>query len=125
MDRDNYADKGRGLDKPRKANRDNDPDNEAKISDDFKTIAQKIDNTDLEQPELMNMVEFVTNEQAKIAERNNRQLAVFSCVGFAILSILIMLYLANAFLFLIAEVALIVVPAILLLTVRRRANEHT
>ena len=113
------------MDIGRNVNKDNGRDNEAKISDDFKTIAQKIDNTDLEQPELMNMVEFVTNEQAKIAERNNRQLAVFSCVGFVILSILIMLYLANAFLFLIAEVALIVVPAILLLTVRRRANEHT
>ncbi len=102
-----------------------DRDNEAKIIEDIKVIAQKIDNTDMEPPELMNMVEFVTNEQSKIAEKNNKQLAVFSCVGFAILSILLILYLANSFIFMIAEAALIVVPAILLLTVRRRANEHT
>ena len=113
------------MDIGRYVNKDNGRDNEAKISDDFKTIAQKIDNTDLEQPALMNMVEFVTKEHSKLAERNNRQLAVFSCVGFAILSVLIMLYIANAFIFLIAEAALISVPAILLLTVRRRANEHT
>ena len=102
-----------------------DRDNEVKIIEDIKVIAQKIDNTDLEQPVLMNMVEFVANEQTKIAERNNRQLAVFSCVGFAIVSILLIIYLTNSFVFLIAEAFLLVIPAILLITVRRRANEHT
>lgn len=96
-----------------------------KITDDLKEISKKIDEADVGTPDLMTMVNFVSDEQVRIVAKNNRQLAIFSCTALAIIASLIVLYQLSAPVFVIIQGLFFIVPAVLLLMKRGRRNELT
>lgn len=96
-----------------------------RISEGLIEVSKKIDEMDVNKPDLMTMVNFVSDEQARIAEKNNKQLAIFSCTALAIMAVLIVLYQLSAQVFVIIQGLFLVVPAILLLLMRGRRNDIT
>ncbi len=100
-------------------------DRDDRIAGELKKVSKKIDGLDLKTPDLMTMVDFVSDEQSRLASRNNGQLALFSCTALAIIAVLILIYQLSAMVFVIIEGLLLIVPAVLLLMKRRGRNELT
>lgn len=96
-----------------------------RIADGLRETTIKIDQMDAGTPDLMAVVNFVSDEQTRIAVKNNKQLAVFSCTALAILSVFIVLYQLSALAFAVIQVLFLTVPAVLLLLRRRRGNDLT
>ncbi len=94
-----------------------------KIEYELKKISKKIEDISVATPELINIVNFVSDEQARIEARNNRQLAMFSCTALAIIAVLVIVYQMSALAFIIIQGLLLTVPAVLLLLMRRKRNE--
>ncbi len=94
-----------------------------KIEDELMEISKKIDEGNVGTPELITLVNFVSDEQARIANRNNRQLAIFSCTALAILAALVIVYQMSALAFIIIQGLLLTVPVLLLFLLWRRRNE--
>ena len=94
-----------------------------KIEDELKEISKKIEDVNVGTPELITIVNFVSDEQARIAARNNRQLAIFSCTALAIIAALVIVYQMSALAFIIIQGLLLTVPVVLLLLMRRIRNE--
>ena len=94
-----------------------------KIEDELMEISKKIDEGNVGTPELITLVNFVSDEQARIANRNNRQLAIYSCTALAILAALVIVYQMSALAFIIIQGLLLTVPVLLLFLLWRRRNE--
>ncbi|MDF2985943.1 MAG: hypothetical protein K0R50_1453 [Eubacterium sp.] len=94
-----------------------------RIADDLKIIINKIDNMDVNTPDLMSVVNFVSDEQIRTAAKNNRQLAIFSCTALAIIAALMVIYQLSALVFVIIQGLFLIVPTVLFLLMRRRRNE--
>ncbi len=94
-----------------------------KIDDELKEISKKIEDIAVGTPDLITIVNFVSDEQGRIAASNNRQLAMFSCTALAIIAVLVIVYQMSALAFIIIHGLLLTVPVVLLLLMRRRRNE--
>jgi hypothetical protein len=99
-------------------------DKDEKIIDRLNDISKKIDDLDVGKPDLMTMVNFVSDEQARIAAKNNKQLAIFSCTAMGTIAALFMIYQLSAMVFLIIQGLMAIIPAVLLF-IRRRRDELT
>ncbi len=93
-----------------------------RITDDLKEIIKKIDKMDVSTPDLVTMVNFVSDEQTRLAAKNNKQLAVFSCTAMAIIAVLIMIYQLSSMAFVIVQGLFLLVPIVQLLFMRGRRN---
>lgn len=93
-----------------------------RITDDLKEIIKKIDKMDVSTPDLVTMVNFVSDEQTRLAAKNNKQLAVFSCTAMAIIAVLIMIYQLSSMAFVIVQGLFLLVPTVQLLFMRGRRN---
>ncbi len=89
----------------------------------LKEVSKKIDELDLGTPDLITMADFVSDEQARLASKNNRQLALFSCTALAIIAALIMLYQLSALVFVMVQGLFFTVPVVLLIIKRRGRDE--
>ncbi len=93
-----------------------------RIADDLKEIIKEIDKMDVSTPDLVTMVNFVSDEQTRLAAKNNKQLAVFSCTAMAIIAVLIMIYQFSSMVFVIVQGLFLIVPIVQLLFMRGRRN---
>ncbi|WP_027627890.1 DUF5345 family protein [Ruminiclostridium cellobioparum] len=89
----------------------------------LKEVSKMIDELDLGTPDLMTMADFVSDEQTRLASKNNRQLAWFSCTALAVIAALIMLYQLSALLFALIQGLFFTVPTILLIIKRSGRDE--
>jgi|GEM_PF-2286325 len=95
------------------------------IENELNEIPKKIEKLDISTPELMTMINFVTDEHAHIATKNNRQLALFSCIALAIIATLVIVFQMSTLAFIIMDGLLLTVPVILLFIMGRIRNEVT
>lgn len=97
----------------------------ADLKEVMKKVNDKVNDMDVSTPDLMSVVNFVSDEQARIAAKNNKQLALFSCTALAVISALIVIYQLSAPVFVIIQGLIFIVPAVLLIWRRGRRNELT
>jgi len=100
-------------------------DEEKRITDGLKEMSEKIDAVDISTPDLMSLMNFISDRQASAAAKNNKQMAIFSCTALAVISSLAVLFQLSALAFAIVQGLLVTVPAVLLLIKRGKRNELT
>ncbi|OPX42306.1 hypothetical protein CLHUN_38270 [Ruminiclostridium hungatei] len=100
-------------------------DEEKRITDGLKEISEKIDAMDISTPDLMSLMNFISDRQASVAAKNNKHMAIFSCTALAVISSLAVLFQLSALAFAIVQGLLVTVPAVLLLIKRGKRNELT
>ncbi len=93
-----------------------------RITDELKEIIKKIDKMDVSTPDFVTMVNFVSDEQTRLAAKNNKQLAFFSCTAMAIIAVLIVIYQLSSMAFVIVQGLFLIVPIVQLLFMRGRRN---
>ncbi len=98
-------------------------DKEKRIIDGLSEISDKIDAMAVSAPDLMSLMNFISDRQAAAAAKNNKHMAIFSCTALAVIFSLVVLLQLSALAFFIAQGLLAAVPAVLLLIKRGKRNE--
>ncbi|MGF7057837.1 DUF5345 family protein [Brassicibacter mesophilus] len=97
----------------------NDNNIEKQISEAIKVI----DNTDIKGPDLMWFVDFVSDEQLKIAKKQSKQISIFCAIAAAVIAILFSVYKLFYSAFIIIQILSFVIPVGGLIIMRMISKE--
>lgn len=97
--------------------------NNTSIENQIKKAIENIDSTHIKEPELMYFVNLVSDEQLKIAKKQNKQLSIFGALGVGIITLLFCLYNFFFSAFIVMQVLSIVAPIIIFIIMKLLARE--
>lgn len=92
--------------------------NNNSIEKQIKEAIKKIDSIDVKEPDLMWFVDLVSDEQLKIAKKQNKQLSIFCALASVVITILFSLYNFLFSAFVIMQAILLIVPVIVFIVMR-------
>lgn len=97
--------------------------NNNSIENQIKKVVEKVDSAHIEHPELMYFVDLVSDEQLKIAKKQNKQLSIFCTLGVGIITLLFSLYAFFFSAFIIMQAISVVAPIIVFIVMKLLARE--